>query len=270
MFSGKALSTMGGKQTLQERITFCLSRVQVAHLLQFDNPHNLKLKMKRLTSCCSEPRVPSRQRLDESSVVEACALELSKTPILKALPVVFTSGFLYQHECIVAASTCTKWYLSWKEAEEEVPDYAKVEVRVLDISRPHDRIPHFVHYEGVLAALKSPEFARRILDAVHELRVSSELRRAAQDKCCKKQPEWGTDIRYVKVLYWGRTSYTGGGICISYSKHDPAGGREVARIRLDSKFRLWKVQGLRESTWAPLYDWKPIWSEQVRGCSIAA
>jgi len=189
---------------------------------------------------------------------------LMSTPLLKALPVVVSSGFLYQHDWMSAAATCQNWYHVWKEVEDGLPAFAKVEVFVEDISG-RDRSAVWIQEDGLDEAIRSPEFLRQVFDKVNALRVVAKKGKTARARAEAALPVWGIDLQVAILSVWGPWSHNSGGICITFGKkkdfqflkHTGApylSGRSPWKIRLDRQLRLWT--GIR--TW-PVYDGQPLW-----------
>ena len=188
----------------------------------------------------------------------AIAMDLMATPLLQALPAVLQSGFLYQFECIQAASTCQNWYHVWKEAEDQLPFESMVAISVGDISRATGAAT-FVHRDGLLADLHTPVFAKTIFDKVNDLKEMAKKGNAAKRKFRSNLPQWGLDVRYVLVQYWGPIpGRNSGGVCITYLKYGFS-GCSLMMVRLDPRLCLWT--GIRN--WKD-YDWRPLWRPSQR------
>jgi len=190
---------------------------------------------------------------------EAIAMDLMATPLLQALPAVLQSGFLYQFECIQAASACQNWYHVWKEAEGQLPFESKVEISVSN-SRATGQAAAFVHRnDGLLADLHTPFFAKTIFDKVNDLKEKAKKGNAAKRKFRHNLPQWGLDIRHVRVHYWGPIpGRNSGGICIHYLKYGDLSRRSLMMVRLDPHLCLWT--GIRN--WKD-YDGRPLWRPET-------
>ncbi|CAB9497444.1 expressed unknown protein [Seminavis robusta] len=190
------------------------------------------------------------------------AVRLMSTPLLQALPAVLSSGYLYHHECITAASTCQNWYHLWKEVEDEFPEDSLVEIEVKHISSSRNNrevtVPTFIqNTEGLLEAFHTQQFSRQIFDKANELKVAAKPGKTAKKRCREGLPKWGIDVRRVKILYWGPVSRNHGGIYISYCKHTGA----VMQVRIDHELPFWTLNGIRQKTWAKACLWAGSFTE---------
>lgn len=185
------------------------------------------------------------------------------SPILQVLPFVLTSGFVYKIDCITAASTCKNWCRIWKEVEEQLPESAKVQVAIHNIStgRKHkNQVPAFLRGARIIESVESSQvFARCVLDVVNRCKVLSKKGKTAQKRCQDNLPVWGKDIRWVNFDFWGPNSYNSGGICLQFRKGGSGMGRPVEMVRLDTDFMFWTIKTLRFKTWAKFYTWEPVW-----------
>jgi hypothetical protein len=168
---------------------------------------------------------------------------------------VFSSGYLYQYECMKAASTCKDRYDLWKEAEHSggFPDFAKVEVVIESYRGRGWAEPPFVRDNAALkAAMKTPKFARSIFDQVNSLKLAAKRGKSARNKFLKSLPIWGVDVRRVYVLCWDKNRYNDGGICVSFCKSGVL--NKLSMVRLDPDLCL--MTGIR--AWQ-YYDNQPLW-----------
>jgi len=190
------------------------------------------------------------------------ASALMSTPLLQALPAVLSSGFLYEYDCLKAASICQNWYHAWKEVENLLPENAKVEIRVqYDRGYP----PDWIQESGLEETIGTHEFVRQVFDKVNALKVVAKPSKAARARAEAALPKWGIDVQKADVYVWGPTFRNNGGICIDLGLEKnfkvvlPTGkyflsGRAVWKCHLDPNLVLWT--GIR--SWR-VYDGEPLW-----------
>lgn len=202
----------------------------------------------------SSPLSPQRQqeRHDRAFPPTPLATEpLATTPLLQVLPLVLSSGYLYSHECIQAASTCKNWFRVWDEVGERLPFDSQVQVFFKTGGRPN--LPK--KYKG---ALRTPQFVRQVFDKVNELKLMAETDdETARNNLRQNLPVWGSGIRFVYV-FCGNS-----GVSIEYSKTDRIRqnsifkhypGEIVLAVKLDEELKLrGGVETLDD------YDGTPLW-----------
>jgi hypothetical protein len=203
---------------------------------------------RRARSAIQQERAAKRRR----TALQQRAARLAETPQLRALPAVLRSGFLYQYECMVAASSCRNWCAIWKEEEDSLPDGSRVQISFKDITGRGGTASWIT--PDLEAALGGPEFARRVFDAVNALRVAAKSSRSLRAKAQKALPVWGIDVQWVRVDVWGPNNHNSGGVALSMGKAGRLSDRIWPMVRLDRELRLWT--GIR--TWR-VYDGRPLW-----------
>lgn len=168
------------------------------------------------------------------------------SPLLTALPLVLSSGYLYQYECMDAAATCQNWYHVWKDIEEVFPQGSKVQMFVAGYDEPS-----FVHKSSLIQHIHTPEFAHHIFDQVSDFKLASKKGNAARRKFLQRLPVWGLDIISVLVIYWGPNNYNNGGACFDYYGRR---GKRLGHVVLHPDLTL--KSGIRNRS---VYDGTPLW-----------
>ena len=169
---------------------------------------------------------------------------------------VLSSGFLCQHECMTAASTCQNWFHSWKEVEHALPFESKIAIVYGDISRlgSSSTFPHWIKAKHIQGVVRSPEFLRKVFDKVNDLRVAAKPTDGARARARTALPVWGVDIQKACVSVWGPNKYNRGGVYIRLGKAQEY--HATYKIRLDTDLKIWT--GIRGRAWSA-YDKQPIW-----------
>lgn len=209
-----------------------------------------------------------RQEQERKAIAElqlVRALALMSTPLLRALPVVLLSGYLYQYDCMTAASSCQDWYHVWKEVEDRLPDDARVHHFVDCRTDLVDLYWDHTEARGLTEALQSPHFVRQVFDKVNALKVAAKPTPGARAKAKAALPVWGVDVQATLVIFRRPNWLNPGGLCIRYGKKKNVivsengqnfswGGRNTLVLKLFPNFIV--CSSLRNRT---VFDEQPIW-----------
>jgi hypothetical protein len=187
------------------------------------------------------------------------AASLMETPQLRALPLVFASGFLYKYEAQRTAEADKDWMAIYKEIKDELPEEASSQVEI-KVTFDYRVVPDWVRKQGIETVLGTPEFLHQVFDKVNELKVAAKFSKKQQEKARAALPKWGIDFHAASLFVWGPTKWNAGGISIrllrdcssSYGKTPNAFIKW--QIRLNPDLILWT--GIR--AWR-VYDFEPLW-----------
>ena len=193
------------------------------------------------------------------------AQALMATPLLRALPLVLSSGFLYKAECRNAALASKSWKSIWVEAQHELPASCRVQINIQLCRKENDQWPMWVRMRGLQQVIPTQEFCRAIFDKLCELKVAAETTERKKQKVRDTLPKWGVDFLGIHMYVWGSSTYNGGGIYLSLWKRFCTCGTvnypfyELGgwSIRLDHEMVLWTRGTFRK--WKKIYDWQPLW-----------
>jgi hypothetical protein len=213
-----------------------------------------------------EKKAMAERQLVRAAEQHARASALMSTSLLRSLPVVLSSGYLYQYCCMTAAATCQDWYHTWKEIEDRLPDNARVHHFM---ASPRCCYPLWVRFtHGLTEALASPGFVRQVWDKVNALKVAAKPTPGARAKAKAALPVWGVDVQVAELYVWGPNQYNDGGLSIRYGKKKNVtfrtykttvviydwNKRNTLAVSLDSNLVLWT--GIRNRT---VYNEEPLW-----------
>jgi hypothetical protein len=187
------------------------------------------------------------------------ATSLMETPLLRALPLVFASGFLYKYEAQRTAAVDKDWMAIYKEIKDELPEEASSQVQI-ELHFDYWEVPDWVKEQGLETVLGTQEFLHQVFDKVNELKVAAKSSKKQQEKARAALPKWGIDFHAASLFVWGPCKWNEGGIGIDLLRDCSSSYGKFPnvfikwQIRLDPGLILWT--GIR--AWR-VYDFEPLW-----------
>jgi len=125
------------------------------------------------------------QEQHEKSVRQAKKFKaeaLMSSPLLQALPLVLSSGFLYKWECYSPALVNKEFHSIWVEAQHDLPEEFTVEIRVDQGRRVQGEWPVWVTRKGMEDILPTYRFARTVFENLCDLKVAVETTERKKQK----------------------------------------------------------------------------------------
>lgn len=192
------------------------------------------------------------------------AERLGATDLLRALPLVFKSGFLYKFEVLSSISISKDWKDVWDDVKEELPVECEVKVSVDLSTKTHDW-PLWAKMRGLDTVVPTIEFARQVFDKVMDLKVAAKPSERQRRKARDALPKWGVDFHGIRFMVWEPNTHNRGGVALSIYRcqsmdHSLFSLRNQIPnflIRLDINMRLWTgIRCWRVYNGSPLWDWE--------------
>ena len=197
-----------------------------------------------------------RERLEKAQAMMA-------TPLLRALPLVVGSGFLFKWECRAVALASKPCQAIVAEKHHEIPRHCQVEIKC-DLSvRGGTEWPKWVRARGLQGVIPTPAFSRAIFQKLCDLKVDAETTERKKQKVRDALPKWGVDFFAVHMHIWDAGHRNDGGIYFSLNKCFKPGAfpGNILRgwnLRIDDDLVLWTWDAFHK--WKKIYNWKPLWA----------
>jgi hypothetical protein len=192
------------------------------------------------------------------------AKDLTATPLLQALPLILTSGFLYKHEIRSAALVSKSWKSIWVEAQHELLLYCQVEVKV-DLRGVW---PFWARMQGLQNVIPTQAFSRTIFKKLCDLKVAAEKTERKKQQVRDTLPKWGVDFVGIRLHNWEANVHNGGSIYFAPTNHYigslvgfPQAKLRGWGVRLDEYLMLWTWDAFRK--WKQIYNGKPLWEREI-------
>ena len=208
-------------------------------------------------------RLTQRKEEKERDRLEMVQAKMA-TPLLRALPLVVGSGFLYKWECRAVALASKTCQAVIAEVQHEIPRHCQVEIKCDWILRGRNRRwPMWVRERGLQHVIPAQEFSRAIFQKLCDLKVDAETTERKKEKVRDALPKWGVDFLSIRMLVWDAFHRNNGGIHFSLYKGCSATGGPQNRlrgwtVRMDDDLWLWTWDAFHK--WKKIYNHKPLWA----------
>lgn len=141
---------------------------------------------KRTTRAAQRKVDQEKEEEAKNAAATAKAEALMATPLLQALPLVLTSGFIKKWEIYSPATSCKDFHAIWVETQHQLPEEALVDVRV-DLER--GQYPVWATSKGLETVLPTQEFGHAVFDKLCELKLAVETTERKKQKVREALPK---------------------------------------------------------------------------------